>query len=131
MITSVANHVGNRHILWKLDIATARARGVPVLILGGRLGHADSADLEEAMNRCLGDGRSMVIDLSSVDYLSSRCLDVLARAEARSAAGGGRLALAGDAPAVGVALDLANSRAVFVIEPTRDEAVARALDFSP
>src|SRR5438874_10121745 len=130
MITSVADQVGNHHILWKLDIVTARAREVPVLILGGRLGHAGSAELEEAMNRCLGDGRSMVIDLSSVDYLSSRCLDVLARAAARYAAGGGRLALAGVAPAVGLALDLANSRAAFVIEPTRDEAVARALDFN-
>ena len=123
--------MGNSHTLWKLDVAVARPRGVPVLILSGRLGHAASGTLEEAATRCLGDARCMVIDLSSVDYLSSKCLDVLARAADRCAAAGGRLALAGVAPAVGLALDLGNSRAAFVIEPTREEAVARALNLTP
>ena len=128
MIPFRAAEVANSHILWKLDVAVVRARGVPVLALGGRLGHAASADLEEAVTSCLGQGSRLVIDLTSVDYLSSRCLEVLARAADRCSAAGGRLVLAGVAPAVALALDLANVRAAFLIEPTRDEAVARVLE---
>ena len=102
-----------------------------MLTLRGRLASSAAAALEEAINRSLGGADSLVVDLASVDYLSSRSLGVLQRAAAQCVMKGGALVLAGVTPAVRLAMDLGASNPPISDEPSLDAAVARALGAAP
>lgn len=104
--------------MWELDITSTRNRGVPVLIVAGRLGSVAAPVLDEAIKGSLDDAASLVVDLASVDYLSSRSLGALQRAAAQCELKGGTLVLAGVTPAVRLAMDLGAPSPPIHDEPT-------------
>ena len=117
---------------WPLRIDEERHDGALVLILAGRLGTASApqfdAKVAEAVLR--GD-RRLVIDLKGVDYVSSAGLKALATAAGACAEARGSLALCGLAEPVRIALDLGGLLADLLVEPSRDDAIARLAGAGP
>ena len=93
---------------WGLTATRSGGPETTTLTLTGRVSHANTARLAEALDGAVSSGaREIVVDLAGVDYVSSAGLEVLGRAARRVAAMGGRLVLAAAQPPVKVALDLA------------------------
>lgn len=111
---------------WPLRITQDRRDGVLVLALAGRVGFASADTLAATVADAMAKGeRSLVIDLASVDYVSSAGLNALEAAATACAALGGTLVLCAVTEPVRVALDLAGLLSQFPIERTRDRAVAQ------
>jgi anti-anti-sigma factor len=103
--------VGRR--LWRLKTTTVVENGTTVLILEGRLGHANASELEAAAGPLVANGAlDLVIDLSGVDYLSSAALKVLKSVAAGQAGRGGRLTLRAPSPAARLSLELSGDELV-------------------
>lgn len=98
--------------------------GVPA----GRIDSVTSPHLEEALVAALTGGeRRVVLDMASVDYISSAGLRVLLVAAKRLRENGGRFVLCGLNGPVRQVFELAGFLPLFAIEPSRDRAVARVV----
>jgi len=90
-----------------LHTKTSVEHGIPVLFVGGRLGHAAAAELEAAALRHTSNGAStVVIDLAGVDYISSAALKVFQSIADKQASSGGGLRLRAPSVAARFALEL-------------------------
>jgi anti-anti-sigma factor len=93
----------------------------------GRVDSVSSGELERQLVARLDAGaRRVVIDLASVDYISSAGLRVLLLAARRLKPPAGTLVLCGLAPGVRTVLELAGFTSLFTVEPSREPALARA-----
>jgi len=92
---------------WGLTVARSGGPESVTVTLTGRVSHANSASLENAIEEARAGARELVLDLAGVDYVSSAGLQVLTRASERLSGSGGRLVLAAAQPPVRVALELA------------------------
>ena len=72
-----------------------------------------------------GGARRVVIDLAGVEYISSAGLRVLLLAAKRLRPPQGSLVLCGLGPSVRTVLELAGFMSLFVVEPGREQALAR------
>jgi anti-sigma B factor antagonist len=114
------------NLIWRLRIVEERIHGVLVLGVAGRLGAAAAGLFDAAVADAIGRGSvRLVVDLSGVDYISSRGLHTLATSARRCADAGGALAVCGLADPVRIALDLSGLLLELAIAPSRDEAIAR------
>lgn len=96
-----------------------------------RLDLASAPALGEGVERALdGGARCVVLDLSSVTYLSSAGLSALLRAAKLANSHGARIVLAGARQAVSTVLDLSRFTMLFDLFGSTDEAV-RALGAQP
>jgi anti-anti-sigma factor len=102
--------------------------GVQVLTPVGRVGQASAHLLAAAISEALERTPRLVIDFASVDYISSAGLAVLDDAVSRVAERGGVLVLSTVSEPVRIALDLAGLLPQVPLEPSRERAVARALN---
>ena len=114
------------NLRWSLRINEERRDGALILALAGRLGATSAVYLDVAVSEAIGRGDSrLVIDLAGVDYVSSAGLKALAAAASLCARARGGLAICGLGEPVRIALDLGGLLADFVVEPSRDRAIAR------
>ena len=93
--------------LWRLHTKSSVEHGIPVLFVGGRLGHDAAAELETAVLAHTSNGAStLVIDLSDVEYLSSAALKVFQSVADRQSENGGTVRLRAPSVAARFALEL-------------------------
>jgi anti-sigma B factor antagonist len=112
-----------------LRIVELRQDDVLVLELAGRVSAASAGLLTDAVSRAFARGDRLVVDFSGVDYLSSaglRALDAAAGDGVGNGGHPGRLVLCGVLEPVRIALDLAGLLPRLQVEPSREQAVARA-----
>ena len=103
-MTAEKDTTGRR--LWRLQTKITAEDGIAVLYVGGRIGHAEAAELEAAVLPHAAGPDDVVIDLSGVDYLSSPALRILEFVAERQAGRGGRLRLRAPSVAARLALEL-------------------------
>jgi anti-anti-sigma factor len=112
---------------WPLQLISGYSGGVWILAVSGRAGRASAGVLGQELHAAASRGDlRIVLDLAGLDYISGAALQTVDSAEVRLKNGGGRLVLCCVTPAVRVTLDIAGFGHRFVIEPTREAAVARA-----
>jgi anti-anti-sigma factor len=118
---------GTSHLTWTLRISERRVHDVLVLELAGRISAADAEPFAERIRTAIAGGaRRLVLDMASVDYLSSRGIQLLESASARLDTLRGRLVLCAVADPVRIVLQLAGALDRLAVDMTLAEAVARA-----
>jgi len=109
-----------------MQIGEQRAAEALVVAPVGRLDSISSSELERHVVARLDAGeRRLVVDLAGVEYISSAGLRVLLLAAKRLREPGAVLVLCGIGPSVRSVLELAGFLPLFVIEPAREQALAR------
>ena len=115
------------NLRWPLRVTQERRDGVLILALAGRVGFESADAFAATVAEAMAKGhRNLVVDLASVDYVSSAGLKALETAAAQCAEMRGTLVLCAVTEPVRVALDLAGARSRLPIALTRDGAVALA-----
>jgi stage II sporulation protein AA (anti-sigma F factor antagonist) len=110
-----------------MEIAFEPVGDALVVAPRGRVDSVSSGELERQLVARLDAGaRRVVIDLASVDYISSAGLRVLLLAARRLKPPAGTLVLCGLAPSVRTVLELAGFTSLFTVEASREPALARA-----
>ena len=111
-----------------MTITETREAGVVVVSPQGRIDSTTSAILERHLQGLAAAGETrVVVDFSSVDYISSAGLRVLLALAKRGRDQKGRVALFGLNDSVRQVFELAGFVALFTIAPTRAEAVHSAM----
>ena len=114
---------------WFLDITRSAQNGVVLLAPSGRLSVSLAPVLRAEIQRTLNTGtRNLVIDLAAVDYVSGAGLLVLDEARLRLDERQGRLILCELTDPVRLVLELAGMTRLFVVEPSRERAIAACGD---
>jgi anti-sigma B factor antagonist len=113
-------------VVWYLRVEHQNTSTVSVLTVTGRISSLTAPELERALVSSADSPGALVLDLTGVDYISSAGLRAVAGAAAAMAAGGRPFVVGGMTDAVSVAFALAGLEGSVTIEPTRDDAVARA-----
>jgi anti-anti-sigma factor len=109
-----------------MDIAETRQGLVFVVAPAGRADSTTSDALEQALTKAIDAGElRLVVDLEGVSYISSAGLRVLLIVAKRLKTQRGTLVLCALTDAVRQVFDLAGFLPLFLVEPTRDLAVAR------
>ena len=110
----------------QMNIQQNVLEGITVIAPGGRIDTTTSGPLEEAVRKTVDAGaRDLVIDFSSVDYISSAGLRVFLLLAKRMRDLKGRLVLCGMPEPVRQVFHLAGFLPLFSVEPSRDTALAR------
>lgn len=107
-----------------MEMREDRRETLLVLAPVGRVDSNSASGLEIALLARAKEPR-LLIDLSSVDYISSAGLRVFLMLARKVKESGGKLALCGLGASVKQVFDLAGFTALFVVEPTVDEGAAR------
>jgi stage II sporulation protein AA (anti-sigma F factor antagonist) len=109
-----------------MQITEQRDRGVVVVAPLGRIDSTTSAALEGHVLALVRAGeRRMVIDFAGTDYISSAGLRVMLVLAKGLRTGPGGLVFCAMTEPVRQVFDLAGFLPLFVIEPSRDAAIAR------
>jgi anti-sigma B factor antagonist len=109
-----------------LQIDQTRHEHALAIAAAGRLDSTTSAALAAALDRAVAAREPrVVLDLADVDYISSAGLNALVAGASRLQDARGRLVLCGLTDAVRLTFELAGLLTLFVIEPSRDAALAR------
>jgi stage II sporulation protein AA (anti-sigma F factor antagonist) len=109
-----------------MEIREERGSGLLVIAPVGRLDSVTSGELEKhVVTRIEAGDRRLVVDMSSVEYISSAGLRVLLMAAKRLKEPPAALVLCDLGPSVRTVLDLAGFLPIFTVVPTRQDAVAR------
>ena len=90
----------------------------------GRIDGTNAPAVEKDILAQLGDHKSLVVDLSAIDYISSAGLRVLLVAAKTARQRGGSLMLVGPKPAIVEILKISGFDKILPIHPTMDAAVA-------
>ena len=110
-----------------MEIGEEQVGGTLVIAPRGRVDSVSSNELERCVvARLDGGARRLVLDLAGVDYISSAGLRVLLLAAKRLKPPQGSLVLCGLGPSVRTVLELAGFTSLFVVEPAREQALARS-----
>ena len=114
-------------VVWYLRVEHEQVNAVSVLTVAGRVSSLTSPDLGRALASALASpARGLVLDLSGVDYISSPGLRAVEHAKTRLAEQGRAFVVCGLRDAVSAAFTLAGLENGLAIEPSRNDAVARA-----
>jgi stage II sporulation protein AA (anti-sigma F factor antagonist) len=107
-----------------MEIREERRGAVLIVAPTGRVDSNTSAVLEASLLGHAQESR-LLVDLSSVEYISSAGLRVFLILARKVKEGGGRLALCALGPSVRQVFDLAGFTALFAIEASLESGVAR------
>jgi stage II sporulation protein AA (anti-sigma F factor antagonist) len=109
-----------------MDIAEIKHGLVFVVAPVGRIDSTTSEALEQALNKAIDAGEHrLVVDFDGVSYISSAGLRVLLVVAKRLKTQRGTLVLCAQGDAVRQVFDLAGFLPLFLVERTRDLAIAR------
>ena len=109
------------------DMSISEEKGCKVFHLKGRLMDQQQADrLMQALDQELkGDHRSVILDLSDLQYMNSTGLNILINVLTRTRNAGGDTLIAGVSNSVRQLFVVTKLDTVFIITPSIGEAVAR------
>ena len=108
-----------------MDISTEELKSVSVMAVSGRVDSATAPDLENALKKLVETEKTqIVLDLKSVEYMSSAGLRAMVSTLKAVKRLNGYLRLASPSPRVEEVLRLAGLTSIFSIFASRDEAVA-------
>ena len=100
--------------------------GITVIGPAGRIDTTTSSPLEESIRKLVdGGARELLVDFAAVDYISSAGLRVFLVLAKRMRDLKGRLVLCGMPEPVRQVFQLAGFMPLFIVEPSRDAALAR------
>jgi anti-anti-sigma factor len=109
----------------QVDISTQEYKRVGVVTVGGRIDGATSPDFEKHLKEVVQAGKkNLVLDMKSVDFMSSSCLRVMLTTRKSVMGIGGRLVLADPSQRVVDTLDIAGIDVLFDVYPDREAAIA-------
>lgn len=111
-------------IVWYLRISEEDLGSVRLVVVEGRVSSATAAELSRVLTGRAGGSRTLLVDLTGVDYINGAGLRAFETAAA-AVNGPGELVVCGLQPAVQVAFDLAGAIPNLTIEPSRDAALGR------
>lgn len=107
-----------------MEINISELKRVTLFELSGRIDSANAGEFGEALNSALNSGRSqIVLDLTSVEYMSSAGLREMVTAMKKARQGTGDVRLASPSERVAEVLELAGLDSIFQIYPNQVEAV--------
>ncbi|MGI6548556.1 MAG: STAS domain-containing protein [Syntrophomonadales bacterium] len=107
-----------------IRISERKQDDILVLGLEGRLDASTSSTLDKHLSGSIEGGEiKMVLDFSSLDYISSAGLRVLLMAAKKIKGAGGRLVLAGLKSHVREVFDIAGFSSIFPIYSTQEDAL--------
>jgi anti-sigma B factor antagonist len=107
-----------------MEINASEMKRVQLFEIIGRVDSSNAAELGNALDKSVDDGRSnLVLDLSGVEYMSSAGLREMVRVLKRVKRTGGDLRIANPSDRVKEVLELAGLDTIFEIYPTQVEAV--------
>lgn len=108
-----------------MDITTANREGKTVLSVNGRIDTSTAPELEQAINKEIGNGnRRILLDFSRVSYISSGGLRVLLATARKLKNPGDKFGLCCLQPEVLKVLRLAGFTSIFSIYLSEGEALA-------
>ncbi len=108
-----------------MEITTKNSEGATILSIAGRVDTATAPALEQAINREIEQQhRKILLDFSSVSYISSGGLRVLLATAKKLKNPGDRFGLCSLSPEVTKILKLAGFTSIFSISPSEGEALA-------
>jgi anti-sigma B factor antagonist len=108
-----------------MEIKTQNREGATILSVNGRVDTSTAPVLEHAINREIETGnRKILLDFSSVSYISSGGLRVLLATAKKLKNPGDRFALCSLSAEVLKILKLAGFTSIFSISPSEGEAIA-------
>ena len=117
-------------VVWHLRVEHETTSALSVVTVTGRISSRTCPELGRALAAALASpARALVLDLSGVDYISSPGLRAVEHAKKRLAEQGRAFVVCGLRDAVSAAFTLAGVERGLAIEPSRNEAVARAIKF--
>lgn len=109
-----------------MEITTANREQGTLLSVRGRIDTATALELEQAINREIGQGnRKILLDLSGAPYISSSGLRVLLATAKRLKNPGDKFGLCSLTPEVFKILKLAGFTSIFPVFSSEGEAFAR------
>ena len=111
-----------------MDIGSRRFADALVLSPVGRIDHASSEAFRGALSnplaRCAAGGDHIVLDFTSLEYISSAGLRVLMLAHRQAANQGGKLVISGLQPVVREIFEISRFTMIFEIFPSVRDALA-------
>jgi len=108
-----------------VEITTATRDGATILSIAGRIDTATAPTLEKAINKEIDNGnRKILLNFSSVSYISSGGLRVLLATAKKLKSPGDKYALCSLSAEVNKILKLAGFNTIFSIYPSEGEALA-------
>jgi anti-anti-sigma factor len=109
-----------------MEIHEEKQGGAAVVVPDGRVDSGSAPELEAHLLGHVGAGETrLVVDFTSVEYISSAGLRVLLMLAKKLQSTGGRLVLCAMPESVRLVFELAGFLPIFEIEETRDAALAR------
>ena len=109
-----------------MEMTTTRYGGAAVLAVSGRVDSMTAGDLEQAINREIGQGhRQILLNFAGVTYISSGGLRVLLATAKKLRSDGDKYALCCLSAEVHKVLKLAGFLSIFSIYLSEGEALAR------
>ena len=112
-----------------MNIKNKTYSNVLVLSPVGRIDHANSEDFRESIapfvERCSQESECLVLDLASVDYISSAGLRCFMLAEKQTRAQGGTIVVAAMQPVVREIFEISRFTLVFETFPAVSDAIAK------
>jgi len=112
-------------VVWYLRVEHEKTNALSVLTVTGRISSLTGPELGRALASAI-DSPALVLDLSGVDYISSPGLRAVEHAKKRLAELGRPFVVCGLQDSLKAAFTLAGLEGGLAIEPSREEAVARA-----
>jgi len=108
-----------------MEINQEQVKDVAVVTLKGRLNVTTTAELEQAFNNLLKDGKTKVlVECIELEYISSAGLRVLLAAAKQFKKVSGEIALAGLSQNVKQVFEISGFTSIFPIYATREEALS-------
>lgn len=108
-----------------MEIIQSQQDHALVFALNGRLDAKTSEAFEQQLIAAIASGsRKILLDFSSLDYISSAGLRVLLLAAKKLQESGGKIALCALRPSLKTVFDIAGFSTIFPIHAAREEALA-------
>lgn len=108
-----------------MEITDSVSRGIPVLVLRGRLDGVAAPSVEQKVAALLAAGATrLVFDCSGVEYASSAGLRVFLSAAKKLKTGGGRCGFAALTPALREIFEISGFADVLEVQETVESATA-------
>jgi len=118
--------VSGHDVVWYLRLAEEDSGPVRILTAEGRIFSSTASALEARLAGDLRGRRALIVDLTGVDYINSRGLEILGEASTRARSMDCELIVCGLSPGVRTVFDLSGASATLIIEPSREAALRRA-----